>query len=97
MKTLVGICVRKPKDTIEVVETLIKNNCSVVLCGHAFNPRNPTIFMVGYGEVDVDNDYDVHNHFENMLSEIGGDVIEASEGHQAVLNDVVAAVCDRRD
>jgi hypothetical protein len=87
MKISAEICVPKPEDAIEVVETLIENNCSVVIRGNAYDQYDPTIFVVGYGEADIDDDKTL-DHFESMLDETGGDVIEAGEGHQDATGEV---------
>ena len=87
MKISAEICVLKPEDAIKVVETLIENNCSVVIRGNAYDQCDPTIFVVGYGEADIDDDNTL-DHFESMLDETGGDVIEAGEGHQDTTGEV---------
>jgi hypothetical protein len=93
MKIFAEICVCKPKDTIKVVETLIGDGCSVVIRGNAYDQCEPTIFVVGYGEVDIDDDgYNVLDHFESMLERTGGDVTEAGEGHQDTMGAVVPPV-----
>ena len=93
MKIFAEICVLKPKDAHKVVEALIKDNCSVVIRGNAYDQCNPTISMVGYGEADIDDDgYDVLDHFESMLDETGGDVTESGEGHQDTMDEVAPPV-----
>ena len=93
MKIFAEICVLKPEDTIKVVETLIEDNCSVVIRGNAYDQCNPTIFVVGYGEADIDDDgYNVLDHFESMLDETGGDVTESGEGHQDTMGEVVPPI-----
>ena len=93
MKIFAEICVLKPEHAIKVVETLIDDNCSVVIRGNAYDQCNPTIFVLGYGEVHIeDDDYDVLNHFESMLDETGGDVTEAGEGHQDTMDEVVPPI-----
>jgi hypothetical protein len=88
MKISAEICVLKPEDAIKVVETLIENNCSVVIRGNAYDQCDPTIFVVGYGEADIDDDIYALDHFESVLDETGGDVIEAGEGHQDTTGEV---------
>jgi hypothetical protein len=88
MKIFAEICVLKPEDTSKVVEALIENNCAVVIRGNAYDQCNPTIFVLGYGEADI-NDDGVLDHFESMLDETGGDVTEAGEGHQDTMDEVV--------
>jgi hypothetical protein len=56
MKIFAEICVLKPEHTIKVVETLIEDNCSVVIRANAYDQCNPTIFVVGYGEADIEDD-----------------------------------------
>jgi hypothetical protein len=93
MKIFAEICVLEPEDTIKVVETLIEDNCSVVIRGNAYDQCNPTIFVVGYGEADTDDDgYNVLDHFESMLDETGGDVAESGEGHQDTMGEVVPPI-----
>jgi hypothetical protein len=90
MKIFAEICVLKPGDTIEVVETLIEHNCAVVIRGNAYDQGNPTIFMVGYGEADIDDaGRNVLDHFESTLDGTGGDVTECGEGHQDTADEVV--------
>ena len=90
MKIFVEICVPQPEDTTKVVEALIEDNCSVVIRGNAYDQCNPTIFVVGYGEADIDDDgHNVLDHFESMLDETGGDVTESGEGHQDTAGAVV--------
>ena len=91
MKIFAEICVLKPEDTIKVVETLIEGNCSVVIRGNAHDQCNPTIFVVGYGEADIDDDGAL-DHFESMLDETGGDVTESGEGHQDTMDEVAPPV-----
>jgi hypothetical protein len=80
MKISAEICVLKPENTSKVVEALIENDCAVVIRGNAYDQCDPTIFVLGYGEADIDDDNTL-DHFESMLDETGGDVIEAGEGH----------------
>ena len=92
MKIFAEICVLKPEDTIKVVETLIKNSCSVVIRGNAYDDDevNPTIFVVGYGEADIDDaGHNVRNHFKSVLDGTGGDVTECGECHQDTMDEVV--------
>jgi hypothetical protein len=89
MKISAEICVLKPEDTSKVVEALIKNSCSVVIRGNAYDQCNPTIFVVGYDEADIDDDGDnVLDHFKSLLDGTGGDVIEAGEDHQDTTGEV---------
>jgi hypothetical protein len=92
MKIFAEICVLKPEDTIKVVETLIEDNCSVVIRGNAYDQCNPTIFVVGYGEADIDDENSVLDHFKSMLDETGGDVTECGEGHQDTMDEVVPPI-----
>ena len=85
MKISAAICVLKPEDTIKVVETLIENNCSVVIRGNLYDQCDPTIFVVGYGEADIDDNGDdmfMLYHFKSMLAGTGGAVTEWGEGHE---------------
>jgi hypothetical protein len=59
-----------------------------VIRGNAYDQCDPTIFVVGYGEADIDDDINTLDHFESMLDETGGDVIEAGEGHQDTTGEV---------
>jgi hypothetical protein len=59
-----------------------------VIRGNAYDQCNPTIFVVGYGEADIDDD-NVLDHFESMLDETGGGVTECGEGHQDTRGEVV--------
>jgi len=89
MKVFAQICVPEPKNAIKVIETLINASYSVVIRGSAYDRCNPTIFLVGYGEVDIeDTDYEVIDHFESLLGETGGDVTDAGEGHEATLDEL---------
>ena len=92
MKIFAEICVLKPEDTIKVVETLIEDNCSVVIRGNAYDQCNPTIFVVGYGEADIDDENNVLGHFESVLAETGGNVTESGEGHQDIMDEVVPPI-----
>lgn len=49
------ICILRPEDTIAVVETLIKNDCAVVIRANAYDAANPTIFVHAYGVSDIPN------------------------------------------
>jgi hypothetical protein len=82
MKIYAEICVHKPENAHKVVEALIAKNCAVVIRGSAY-PREPAIFVAGFGETDVDDDGydDGHDYFESLLDETGGRIMEAGERH----------------
>jgi hypothetical protein len=80
MKLFAEVCILEPEHTIKVVETLIENDCSVVIRANAYDKCNPTIFVVGYGEADIaDDGHNVLDHFKSLLGKTGGDVTEAAK------------------
>jgi hypothetical protein len=88
MKVNAEICVLKPEDTINVVETLIENGCAVVIRANAHDVFNPTIFVHAYGE----HEGNLLEYFQEMLDPVGGDVMECGEGHEDTMDAVVPPV-----
>jgi hypothetical protein len=96
MKVNAEICVLKPEDTINVVETLIENGCAVVIRANAHDVCNPTIFVHAYGEYEYKPEGErwrnLSDHFEQMVGPVGGGIMEAHEGHEDTMDAVVPPV-----